>query len=124
MSNTCFLMVLISLAACGHKQKEQAGKIEGLYAGQYASEYSIGTDTIEIRAINEVTGTYRFTRRTAYRWLLNPGRGVSEHKVETSTAVFNAGTFQLMEQGHGRIYSLSADRNQLVFGNSIYKRVR
>lgn len=121
--NTCFWMVPVFLAACGHEQKEYGGKVGGMYVVQYATEYSVGSDTIEISPLNRRVGSFHYTRRVRYRRIVKGVLGPPQFKTEVSTAIYKEHTAQLTEQGHGRVYSLSPD-GDLVFGNNIYKRIR
>jgi hypothetical protein len=56
--------------------------------------------------------------------MFNGVLGEPEYKTETSTCVYNKNEAQFNEQGHGRVYSLSADGSQLHCGSSIYKRIQ
>ena len=117
------IFVVCFFAACGNSKNEKKTTVQGLYVTQFETEYSKGMDTIEITPLNSKAGTFNYVHRVGYRRISNGVLGHVEHKTENSTCVFNESTAQLNEQRHGRIYSLSPDGNQLVFGNSIYRRI-
>lgn len=95
-----------------------------MYVTRLETEYNKGMDTIEITPLNREAGTFNYVRRVGYRRISNGVLGPLEHTTENSTCIFDQETAELNEQRHGRIYSLSPDGNQLVFGKSIYKRIQ
>jgi hypothetical protein len=110
--------------ACGNNKNQKKATIQGLYVTRLETEYSKGVDSIEITPLNSEAGTFHYVRRVGYRRIFNGVLGPMEHETEVSTCVFNQETAQLNEQRHGRIYSLSSDGNQLVFGKYIYKKIQ
>ena len=124
MKNKLTIILLLLFTACGDNKNEENATVSGLYVARLETEYNKGMDTIEITPLNSEAGTFHYVRRVGYRRISNGVLGPVEHKTETSTCVFNQETAQLNEQRHGRIYSLSSDGNQLVFGKSIYKRIQ
>ncbi len=117
------IIFVLLFSACGNSKNEKKTTVQGLYVTQFETEYSKGMDTIEITPLNSEAGTFHYVHRISYRRISNGLLGPVEHKTENSTCVFNENTAQLNEQRHGRIYSLSQDGNQLVFGNSVYRRI-
>lgn len=117
------IILVLWFAACSNNKNGKKAIIQGRYVTRLETEYNKGMDTIEISPLNSETGTFNYVRRVGYQRISNGGLGPVEHKTENSTCVFNESTAQLNEQKHGRIYSLSPDGNQLVFGNSVYRRI-
>lgn len=124
MKSKLSIIFALLFAACSNNKNEKNATVSGLYVVRLKTEYNMGMDTIEITPLNNEAGTFNYVRRVGYRRIFNGVLGPMEHKTETSTCLFNQETAQLHEQRHGRIYSLSSDGNQLVFGNSIYKRIQ
>jgi hypothetical protein len=124
MKSKLSIIFVLLLAACDNNKNEKKATIQGLYVTRLETEYNTGMDTIEITPLNSEAGTFHYVRRVGYRRISNGVFCPVEHKTETSTCVFNQETAQLNEQRHGRIYLLSSDGNQLVFGKSIYKRIQ
>lgn len=124
MKSKLSIIFALLFAACGTNKNEKNATVQGLYVTQFQTEYNMGMDTIDITPLNSEAGTFNYVRRVGYRRISNGVLGPMEHKTENSTCVFNQETAQLNEQRHGRIYSLSTDGNQLVFGKSIYKRIQ
>lgn len=121
-SKLSIIFTLLYAACVNHKDEKKAIAL-GLYVTEFETEYSKAMDTIEITPLNIEAGTFHYVRRVGYKRISNGVLGPQEHKTEKSTCVFNQETSQLNEQRHGRIYSISPDGNQLVFGNSIYRRI-
>jgi hypothetical protein len=124
MKSKVLIISFFALAACHSKSKKETLSVQGLYVGQYETEYSKGRDTIEIKPINSNAGTFHFIRRVGYQRISNGLLGQLEHKADSTTCVFTKENAQLMEQRHGNRYFLSADGKQLVFGNTFYKRIQ
>jgi len=124
MKSKLTIILLFLFTACGNSKNAKKATVSGLYVTRLETEYNTGMDTIVITPLNNEAGTFNYVRRVGYRRISNGVLGRVEHKTEASTCVFNQETAQLNEQRHGRIYSLSSDGNQLVFGNSIYKRIQ
>lgn len=124
MKSKLSIIPVLLLTACGLNNNESKITVQGVYVTQFETEYSKAMDTIEITPLNSEAGTFHYVRRVGYRRISNGVLGPVEHKTEASTCVFNENTAQLNEQRHGRIYSLSPDGNQLVSGNSIYKKIQ
>lgn len=124
MKSKLSIIFVLVFAACGTSKIEKKTTVQGIYVTQFETEYSKAMDTIEITPLNSEAGTFNYVRRVGYRRITNGILGPIEHKTEASTCVFNEHTAQLNEQSHGRIYSLTSDGNQLVSGNSIYKRIQ
>ena len=124
MKSKVIIILLFAFAACSSEGDKKRRPVEGVYVTTYESEYSKATDTIKITPFNKRAGTFNYVRRVGFRRISNGVLGPMEHKTEASICVFNETTAQLNEQRHGRIYSLSLDGNQLVLGNSIYKRIQ
>jgi hypothetical protein len=124
MKSKLSIIPVLLLTACGLNKNESKTPVQGVYVTQFETEYSKAMDTIEITPLNIVAGTFSYVRRVVFRRISNGALGPVEYKTETSTCVFNENTAQINEQRHGRIYSLSFDGNQLVLGNSIYKKIQ
>lgn len=124
MKSKIAVILVLFFAACGINKNEKKATVQGLYVTRFETEYSKGMDTIEITPLNSETGTFHYVHRVGFRRISNGTLGLPEHKIENSTCVFNENTAQLNEQSHGRIYSLTSDGNELVSGNSIYKRIQ
>lgn len=124
MKSKIAIILVLLFTACSNNKNEKKAAIQGMYVARLETEYHKGVDTIEITPLNTEAGTFNYVRRVGYRRISNGVLGPLEHTIENSTCVFDQGTAQLNEQRHGRIYSLSPDGNQLVFGKSIYKRIQ
>jgi hypothetical protein len=124
MKSKLSIIFALLFAACGTNKNEKKTTVQGLYVTQFQTEYSKAMDTIDITPLNSEAGTFNYVRRVGYRRISNGVLGPMEHKTENSTCVFNQETAQLHEQRHGRIYSLSSDGNQLISGNSVYRRIQ
>jgi hypothetical protein len=124
MNSKSSIILVLFLAACGTNKNERKTTVQGLYVTRLETEYSKGMDTIVISPLNSEAGTFHYVRRVGYRRISNGVLGPMEHKTENSSCIFNQETAQLNEQRHGRVYSLSTDGNQLVFGKSSYKRIQ
>jgi hypothetical protein len=124
MKSKLSIMLILLFTACSNNKNETKATIQGMYVARLETEYNKGMDTIEITPINSEAGTFHYVRRVGYRRISNGVLGPLEHITENSTCVFEQEAAKLNEQRHGRIYSLSPDGNQLVFGNSTYKRIQ
>jgi len=124
MKNKLFIIFVFLFTACSNNKNVKKATIQGIYVTRLETEYNKGVDTIEITPLNSETRTFNYVRRVGYRRISNGVLGPLEHTTENSTCLFNEETAQLNEQRHGRIYSLSPDGNELVFGKSIYKRIQ
>lgn len=124
MKSKIIFILFFAFAACNSIRDRKNLSVQGLYVTRYEGAYYKAMDTIEITPLNTAVGTFHYTRRIGYRRISNGVLGKAEHKTEGSICVFNEQTAQLNEQRYGRIYSLSPDGNQLVFGKSVYKRIQ
>ena len=124
MKSKLLVLSFLTFTACGNQKDGKESSIEGRYVTSYQSEYSKAMDTIEIFPLNKDANTFYYVRRSGYRRISNGVLGPYEHKIDSSTCIYNPSTGELSEQQHGRVYSLSWDRKQLVSGSSVYKRIQ
>lgn len=122
MKSKLLIILVFVLASC--RSEKDRNSVQGTYVTQFQTEYNKGMDTLEIIPINEDAGTFRYVRRIGYKRISAGVTGQDQYKVENSTCVFSKGTCELSEERYGRIYSFSEDGNQLISGNSVYKRIQ
>lgn len=124
MKNSILFILIVVVTACNHQNDAPEIRVHGMYVTPFETEYSKGMDTIEVIPINKDAGTFRYVRRIGYKRISGGVPGKYEYKVENSTCVFTKNTAQLHEERYGRIYSLSKDGNELVMGQSVYRRIQ
>lgn len=122
MKSKLSIILVLVLASC-RSENDNRNSVHGIYVARFQTEYTKGMDTVEIIPINEDAGTFRYVRRIGYKRISGGVLRPDQYKVENSTCVFNKSTSQLNEERFGRIYFFTKDGNQLVIGNSVYKRI-
>ncbi|NTS41940.1 hypothetical protein HRG84_13570 [Flavisolibacter sp. BT320] len=118
-----FLVIPVVLSCANSNSQGSSETVEGTYVMQSKSEFSLAEDTLAITPVLGQNDLFSLKRSVGFQRITEKGVKAKELKQETATAIWEAGTSQLKEQKHGRIYSLSADGNQLSIGSSIYKKV-
>jgi hypothetical protein len=124
MKDSIKFILLFVLAACSNEQTGRKFPIQGVYVTAYETEYHKGIDTIEVTAINKEAGTFYYVRRIGFRRISDGKLGPLEHKMESSTCLYDESTAQIQEQRYGRVYSFSSDGKQIISGKLTYKRIQ
>ena len=119
------LMVITAAAACSNSQESLAGSrsIEGVFILSSKGEFSQVEDTLAVRSIKNHRGIFFIERKSGFQRVTQKGLQPKQQKHETAMGLWDEKTRQLNEQKHGRIYSLSADGNQLLIGSTLYRRI-
>jgi hypothetical protein len=117
-----FLSV-IYLSSCGFtNQNSIRDFIPGVYARQFEGEFSKGSDTLMIERFSGPT--YVIARNVSYRRMEDGKLKTAERKLTRLTAVYSETQEVLVENKKGLIISFDPSRNMLMFGRSVYKKIR
>ena len=118
-----FLVVPVVLSCANSNSLGSNETAEGTYVMQSKSEFSVAEDTLIITPVTGQKDLFSLKRSVGFQRITGKGVQAKELKQETATAIWEAGSSKLKEQKHGRIYSVSADRGQILIGSSIYTRI-
>ncbi|MBB1287048.1 hypothetical protein HRH25_21880 [Flavisolibacter sp. BT320] len=118
-----FLVIPVVLSCANSNSQGSSETVEGTYVMQSKSEFSVAEDTLIITTVLGQNDLFSVKRSVGFQRITDKSVQAKELKQEMATAIWEASTSQLKEQKHGRIYSLSADGNQLSIGLSIYTKL-
>lgn len=111
--------------SCSLSTHKDANKrlIEGVYTVQVKGEAGIADDTLIVKPVTNQKDIYVIERRVGYQRSTEKGLKPKEWKQEKATAIWNAGTSQLVDQKRGRVYFLSIDGTQMLIGTKTYSKI-
>lgn len=93
-----------------------------IYAG--GTEFSKGTDTLNISLYEETAGTYIILRKTGFNRILEGKLQPKEYKTEKMLAVYNEKSQQLQDMKTGRLFSFNVEKKELLFGTEAYQKIK
>jgi hypothetical protein len=96
--------------------------IPGVYARQFEAEFSKGNDTLTIEPFSG--STYAIGQNVSYQRIEDGKLTMPQRKVSRLTAVYSEKEEVLVENKKGLIISFDPSRNILMFGRSVYKKIR
>jgi hypothetical protein len=117
-----FLFV-VYISSCGFTNENNIrGFIPGVYARQFEAEFSKGWDTLTIEPFSG--STYVIAQNVSYQRIEDGKLKKPQRKVSRLTAVYSDKEEVLVENKKGLIISFDPTRNSLMFGRSVYKKIR
>ncbi len=118
------MLLPISLwAACTNKQKEAKDFIPGTYVNQAQSAYSMANDTLVIQVDPLTENSFRVTRKTGFRRILNGQPGSEQHQAKIFTGIWDDSKQALQLTQNGIILLFSPGARQLEVQNNQYRRL-
>jgi hypothetical protein len=117
-----FLFV-ISISSCGFTKDDNIRDfIPGVYAREFEAEFSKGSDTLTIEPFSG--STYVIAHNATYQRIEGGKLKMPERKASSLTAVYSEKEEVLVENKKGLVISFDPSRNMLMFGRSVYKKIR
>lgn len=122
-----FFVFIAALFSCSSRQEKQTEKItsfiSGTYVREFAGEYAAGNDTLLITQPYEDKNFYTIRHRSSYQKIREKKLQLIEYKSENWTAIFNEQTNVLLEQKKGKQIFFSPEKNELILGESHFKKI-
>jgi len=121
-----FFAVIILIAGCNQLSKSNDIKesIPGEYIYTGGTEFSRGTDTLNISEYDVKAGTYVIIRKTGFTRIVDGIPQVKEYKTEKMMATYDEQKHQLQDTKTGRLLSFNNNRDELLFGTAPYRKIK
>ncbi|TDH18152.1 hypothetical protein EXU57_24180 [Segetibacter sp. 3557_3] len=117
-------LIALALTCCNTAEQSFEELIPGIYVRPVASEYSIGTDTLEILAASEDRRNYYIHRRCSYRRVVRGKLSPTKRKTEKWVAIYRPEQKTLNEITKGKVLSFVPEKNLLLVGKAEYKKIK
>lgn len=118
------IVSLIFVAFLGCKSKSQTNSLAGTFTNQSKSEYSIASDTLIIKPLNQSSNTYQIERRTGFQKIRNGVTQPKEYKTEKWQSSWNGDKEVLSETEYGRLITPGKDGNSVTLKNTEYQKIK
>ena len=121
-----FAATVLILAGCNQQLKSNDIKdsIPGVYIYAGGTEFSKGTDTLNISLYDEKAGTYIILRKTGFTRIVEGKLQPKEYKTETMIATYDENKRQLQEMKTGRLLSFTDEKKEILFGTEVYQKIK
>jgi hypothetical protein len=121
-----FMMLLFS---CSQMEKKNSTDkilsfLPGTYVRAFEGEYSVGHDTLVISQPDSKTNYYTIKHNSSYQKIRDKQLQPIEYKTENWTAIFNEKDNVLVEQKYGKLISVLPDQDELLLGESKFKKIK
>ncbi len=123
------LIIAIIIAAGCNSFSESANEIQSFIPGTYVMPFEgeyfrRGEDTLIISMLNADANIYAITRHISYEKIIDRQVQPREYKTENWIGIYNNEDKILHEQKHGKLISFIPGKNELLLGNSEYKKIK
>jgi len=122
------IIAVIVFAGCNTNQesnKSIQAFITGTYVTPFEGDYFRGgEDTLIISILNADANMYAITRHISYEKIIDKQVQAREYKTENWIGIYNKEDKILHEQKHGKLISFIPEKNELLLGNSEYKKIK
>jgi len=121
-----FAATILILVSCN--QQSGPNDIKDFIPGEYiyagGTEFSKGTDTINISLYDEKAGTYIILRKTGFTRIIEGKLQPKEYKTEKMIATYDENKRQLQEMKTGRLLSFTDEKKEILFGTEVYQKIK
>lgn len=96
--------------------------LSGIYVRSFSNEYAVGVDTLRLNFV--MNTSYRITKSSAYKRTIDGKlHKDKEYHVEHWLGIFDKQNNVLNIQPSGKVLSVDLDKQEILLGNNVYKRV-
>ena len=118
------MLIALAMVGCDALQPGMNRDMEGTYVKAISSEYSTGSDTLEISAISRENNNYQINRKSNFQRVVRGRLAKPEQKSERWIAIYDPGQKILKEVTKGKILSFIPEKNMLLVGKSVYHKTK
>ena len=123
LNRTILFLSALYLSSCGFTKADSIRDfIPGVYARQFEGEFSKGSDTLTIEPFSGAI--YLIAHNVSYRRIEDGKLKMPERKLTRLTAVYNESEEVLVENRKGLMISFDPSKKILLFGSSVYQKIR
>jgi hypothetical protein len=120
---TVLFLSAVYISSCGFTNDNNIRDfIPGVYGRNFEGEFSKGNDTLTIEPFSG--STYAIAHNVSYRRIEDGKLKMPERKVTRLTAVYNEKEEVLVENKKGMVISFNPSKKILLFGSSVYQKIR
>ena len=123
LNRTILFLLALYISSCGFTKADSIRDfIPGVYARQFEGEFSKGSDTLTIEPFSGAI--YLIAHSVSYRRIEDGKLKMPERKLTRLTAVYNESEEVLVENRKGLMISFDPSKKILLFGSSVYQKIR
>lgn len=116
------LLVLSSCLALANCTTDKVSDfMPGTYVNSAGGEFSIASDTLKVELVEG--NNYQILRSTGYNLILGGKVGARQREAEQWSCAYNTATKTLTELKKGKIISFFPEKEALVVGRRVYKKI-
>jgi len=117
------LLPISFLAACTSNPKKLIEAIPGTYVNHSQSPYSMADDTLQIVQDDATSNTYRISRKTGFRRIMNGKLQPKEYRVKAFSGLWDEQKETLQITQTELVLIFQPDAKKLILKNSEYRKL-